>query len=176
MDDKGFIAAHVAAKLIMVTERHLSRLVKDGWIKKSADGKYTLIGVVQGYILSLRDEKSRNSQKSAQSKTQDARSREIEQRMAMKDRRLVAMEEVFAVNDEAWGKARDLIVGFPAKFTRDLELRRKLDNEMDIICNGIATRLKQARTTLVTDSSYLGEAGEDDAGPVGPGEPNLSTH
>jgi len=32
---EGQISAAVAAKLIMVTERHLRRLVADGWIRKT---------------------------------------------------------------------------------------------------------------------------------------------
>lgn len=42
------IFAAVAAKLIMVTERHLRRLVGDGWIRTTDDGQYTLVGLVQG--------------------------------------------------------------------------------------------------------------------------------
>lgn len=40
----------------MVTERHLRRLVGDGWIRTTDDGQYTLVGLVQGYINDLKDE------------------------------------------------------------------------------------------------------------------------
>jgi hypothetical protein len=38
----GQISAAVAAKLIMITERHLRRLVAEGWIRKNDDEQYIL--------------------------------------------------------------------------------------------------------------------------------------
>lgn len=62
---EGQISAAVAAKLVMVTDRHLRRLVAEGWIRKTDDGQYTLVGVVQGDINCLKDEQRNLSETGA---------------------------------------------------------------------------------------------------------------
>lgn len=61
MKNETEIPAETAAKLIKVTVRHLQRLVKDGWIKKTSAGGYTVVAVVHGYIDSLKHELRRGT-------------------------------------------------------------------------------------------------------------------
>lgn len=160
---EGQISAEVAAKLIMVTDRHLRRLVADGWIKKAPDGGYSLVNVVQGHINYLKDETRRNSRQSATSHSQDVRAREVEQRIAIKDRKLIALDEAIEAISLVAGWVRAEIEGMPASFTRDLKLRRQLETKVDDILSRLAAQCAKARQALRTGQPALDPVAEDDA-------------
>lgn len=68
-DPANTVPAATLAKLLMMTERHLRRLVSDGWIQKTPDDKYTVVGGVQGYIRFLKDEARRGMGSGSEAKT-----------------------------------------------------------------------------------------------------------
>jgi hypothetical protein len=147
----------------MVSRQRIEQLVADGWIKRYARGQYRLIDVVQGYIKSLRDERSRANVKAADSRVRDARTREIEVRTAEREGRLVDVEELFYLAATLAGMVRSEHVGVSARITRDLAVRRAIDREM----NGIDQRLADRIETL----SERFEAGRAHPSPAANGKP-----
>lgn len=163
----GSISAVSLAQLLMLTPRHLSRLVGEGWIQKSATGRYSLVSGVQGYVRYLRDETRRNSKSGAVQKREDAKTREIEQRIAQRDRKLIAVEECFAVVDKVIGTFRAAQDGLGAEFTRDMGERNRLEG----LLNGTYTRaqaeLAKSIALIEAGGSLDVAPADDDPGPVG---------
>lgn len=137
------IPAETAARLIKVDVRHLQRLVKDGWIKKTADGKYTVIGTVHGFIDYKNDETRRNSSASSGSLAQQARAKEIELRIAQRQGELMEATEAFAVLDEIVGVFRNAVEGIPAAATRDRDLRASVTKATNAALEQVTDALRQ---------------------------------
>lgn len=127
----NLIPTEVAAKLLMVTPEWIRRLTKDGWIKKVAKDQYTVVDVVQGYINYLKDEQRRTSKSASASRAHDARAREIEQRIAREDGRLIQIEDVQAGVTEIMGTLRSELAGVPAASTRDIEARQMIEGQLN---------------------------------------------
>ena len=167
MSAPGTISRETAAKLLMVTPRYISMLVKDGWIQKGPEDHYTTVGVVQGYIKFLKDDVRRNSQQTAQSKAADARAREIELRIAQRERTLVPVDEAVAAMSFAIGAVRAEIEGAAANITRDRELRNRIQDAHDGILKRAAQRIDREVAALRGGGAIAEAVEEDDAERVG---------
>lgn len=172
--ETGVITRETAAKLLMLTPRHIARLVADGWIKKSADDRYTVVGCVQGYIGYLKDESRRNSQRSAVTEKDAARTREIELRIAMRERTLVGVDEAQVVCDAVIGAVRAEVDGLPARMRRDRALREELQKLLDGILIRAADRLDQEMRALRQGVAPSEAVEEDEPGPVVARQPRVS--
>jgi hypothetical protein len=95
----GTISADVAARLVKVSPRRLQQLVGEGWIPKAAYGRYTVVSVVHGYLSYRDDVEQRRSAAASDNDLRAVRRREIEQRMAIRDRELINIVEHDAVFD-----------------------------------------------------------------------------
>lgn len=153
------VTLDVAAQLIMVTPRWVQKLTKDGWIPKSERGRYSLIGVVQGYINFLKDEARRASKSAADSRVRDARAREIELRVARQQADLIPYAEHVAILDEILGHIRAEMEGAPARITRDLGIRDELKGVIHGSLDKASRRLQQAAVEHAALSSALAALG-----------------
>lgn len=136
------ISVEIAARLLKVTARRVQQLVKEGWIKQSRRGEYTVIEVVHGYI-DFRDDVDRSAQqKSANTRVSDKRAEEIEMRIARETKSLQAdaRAEALAVTDIIIGGIRTDLIALPARFTADLAQRRKLESLIDDVLRAAAKR------------------------------------
>jgi hypothetical protein len=122
--DASTIAMDVAVRLIKVSPRRLQQLVADGWIPRAGHGRYTVVGVVHGYIAYRDDLEQRRSAAISDTDLRAVRRREIEQRMAIRDRDLIDIVKHDAVFDEAIGMLKAELIGLPARITRNIEFRR----------------------------------------------------
>lgn len=172
----NIISAAVAAALIKVTEQRLGQLVRAGHIKKTARGEYHLLAVVHGYIDFLKDEERRSSKSASASRVQDARADEIAMRMEERSKRLVheARREAVAVVDSLAGGLRTDLMSVPARVTRDLPLRRKLEDEIDNAFGAAAKRAQRALDHSGAAAPALGAPSKANAGRVGARKPRLS--
>jgi uncharacterized small protein (DUF1192 family) len=173
--DPGRITLQTAAKLLMITPRHLQRLAAEGWIDKPARGQYATVSVVQGYIRWLKDQNDRISQAASKNSARDARAREIELRIAEKQGSLISVDEHLAVIDEIIGTIRSEIDGLPARLTRDRDMRRSIEEELDAVLNRASRRLAETATGFGTRGAAASALATDDARPLGGREPDLST-
>lgn len=157
------VSLDVAAQLIMVTPRWVQKLAKDGWIPKAERGRYSLIGVVQGYINFLKDEARRASKSAADSRVRDARAREIELRVARQQADLIAYAEHVAILDEIIGHIRAEMDGAPARITRDLTVRQELQGIIHDCLDKASRRLQQAAEEHAAFGSALAALGRPHA-------------
>jgi hypothetical protein len=156
-DETGIISATVAAQLLMMTPQRLRQLVNEGYIPKpKAKDKYSLVGCVQGYVRFLKDEKRKGQTVQAESRLKDVRTREVELRIAERENRLIDTEEHEAVLAEILGIINSGLSGFPARITRDMPLRQKIETELDDILRRAADRCDQ-RCKELRDSGALSE-------------------
>lgn len=173
MDDQGRISAEMAAKLLMITPRHLRRLVADGWIAKSESDRYTLIGAVQGRIKQLEAKIKEGAASAHLNATNKARAREIELRIAMKERELIRLTEALSIVDALSGMFRATLEGLPARLTRDLDLRREYEQVIRSDLVRLSKLSSETASTLRTGEPDPDPVEEDDAGSMGEGQQDL---
>ena len=130
-----------AAALILLTRARLYELVHAGWIKALAPNRFDPVEVAQGYIKFLRDEDRRSSKTATLSRVQEARAKQIEQRMARDAGTTIAMADALALVDDVVGGLKADLDGVPARCTRDLVQRRKLEAELNDCLTRAANRL-----------------------------------
>jgi phage terminase Nu1 subunit (DNA packaging protein) len=132
-----------AATLILLTRARLYELVQAGWIKAIAPNRYDPAEVAQGYIRFLKDEERRTSKTATLSRVQEARARQIEQRTARDAGQTIAMADALALLDDVVGGLKADLDGVPARCTRDMVERRKLEAELNDCLTRAANRLDQ---------------------------------
>jgi hypothetical protein len=172
--EAGIINTAVACQLLMLSRQRIDQLVAAGHLQRHSPGHFRTVDVVQGYIRFLRDEDRRSSKSSADSRVRDARAHEIEVRTAERQGRLVSLEDYFAMIDGICGVTRSELSGLPARFTRDLALRKSLEREiygaLERIADAAAATAERLEAVRAADAAKPA----DDAGQVGVAEPDLS--
>jgi phage terminase Nu1 subunit (DNA packaging protein) len=142
------IPIDVAAKLLMVTPEWVRRLTKDGWISKADRGRYRVVDVVQGYIRFLRDEARRSSKSAAHSRLQDIRARKEELNIAQTERELVPLADAMTLVDEVAGAVVARVNAIPARMTRNMDERARLQREIDEALAEVADRVEKLGATF----------------------------
>lgn len=142
--DTGLITLEQAGRLLMVGTEWVRRLIKEGYIPRPKPGRTTIVGAVQGYIKYLKDAHARTSKTAADSRVRDARAAEIELRNAERRRELIPVEDATAAMDFLVAEVREQLNGLPARVTRDLDLRRKIEAEVYVAQSAIAQALATA--------------------------------
>lgn len=130
--------------LLEITSTRVGQLAKDGYVPKP----YTIEGIVRGYLRFLKDEARRSSKVAASSRKDDARTREIELRIAERENRLIDREEAIAVADEIVGTFRASFAGLASRVTRDLQLRKKIEADVDETLRKVAALLEDRGRSL----------------------------
>jgi len=139
-----------AAKLGMCTPRWVQQLVANGYVSKGERGRYRIIDVVHGRLRQILDDERRSSQSASASRVQDARAAEIELRVEAKKRAHLLDAEARAIEviDEIVGTLKPDVLSIPPRVTKDLVLRRKLDDEIEGAFDAAADRVKQSLARL----------------------------
>lgn len=140
-----------AAALFNRTPRWVQMLVSAGFIKKTKRGEYSVVEVVRGAMGYYEDQLAKANKSAAASRATDARTREIELRIAERRRDLIPMEDAKAELAAVVSEVRSEIVGIGTRITRDLELRRQIDREADGILQRLAERAEQASRALAAE-------------------------
>ena len=152
-ENGDLITLEVAARLLMVSPERVRQLIKMGYVSRPRAGRTTIVSAVQGYIRFLKDEDRKNTKTAADTRVRDARAAEIEMRVAAQKRQMIPIEDATAVVDILTGKVREEVTGLPARITRDVDLRRKIEAEV----NGSQVRLSKAVTALLEFARKGGE-------------------
>jgi hypothetical protein len=148
------LPAETAAKLIMITPRHLRRLSADGWIPKP----YTVPGVVQGYIRFRDDADKRKTMQATQSRANEARAAQMEFKLAAEQRHFVRTEIAAGMVQDVFGPLRSELEGLPAAFTRDLAERKRLEEMIGRAINAAADRARETAAALRSDGGNISPA------------------
>jgi hypothetical protein len=111
----------------------------------------------------LKDEQRNNSKSAAASRIQDARVAEIEMRNAIARREYVPVDDAQAAIDIVVGRVKSELTGLPARVTRDLDQRRKLETEVNGSLKRIADELAASAEYFAKGGDLPSTSGEDDA-------------
>lgn len=122
------ISTKDAAELLMIDERHVRRLAAEGWFSRSKKGRYATVPIVQGFVRSLQERRKANTRVAAENRVREARARHIEIKTARLAGELGSIDELEEVMVYCLGDHHNECVGLGAAVTRDLDLRRKIDN------------------------------------------------
>ena len=150
---KEVLTSIEAAKLILVSRTALYEYEREGWIKRLAQDQWHLIDVVQGHIRYLQDRAKRATQTATLSRVQIARAVEIEMRTAREAGQTIGMDDALAFVEDIVGPLMADLDGFSARVTRKMELRRKIEAELNDLRTRHADRLDKAADVLQTGGS-----------------------
>jgi hypothetical protein len=139
------ITVDTAAALLELTPQRIRQLVQAGFIKMHRRNHTTITSTVRGYVRFLKDEARKASQAGAAERARDARAREIEQKIAERDRRLIPVEEAELAMDLLVGAVNREMDGMAARVTRDLSLRRVIEADVHGAKNRIADALAEGK-------------------------------
>lgn len=156
-----------AASLIGVTDRYIRQLMQDGRFKRDANGVLTVFAVVRGYIEAKDQEIEQARLKAADNEVRRAKAKEINLRIAEKERELVPRDEVEALVQLVVGEIVSRLQGLPARFTRDINERRRLEQLVYDIRGEVADLTAKYGETFRTGGELIDATDEDDAGPMG---------
>lgn len=155
------------AKMIDVTPRFVQMMVKDGFIRQEKRGEYKVLDVIRGLKAYYEDKLDQASKKNAANRATDARTRMLEQQMEIRTRNLVPRSDFYKAQDFVVAQHRAEISGLPARVTRDIPLRRKIETELDRIFANTAERIERAAHALEAGGAVLEAIGEANPGRVG---------
>jgi hypothetical protein len=171
----ALMTAEMAGRLLMKTGERIRQLVREGWIPKHGSGantRYALVDVVQGYIRFRDDVERRQTKTAAATRISDARAREIELRTAIREGRLIDLDEATEAVEDLVGLLRSELSGLPARCTRDLQVRRTIETARNDILDRIADLAAEKARTLAARRNADAAIATDAAGRVGGAEPN----
>ena len=141
-----------AATLLNRSPSWVSLLVGKGYITRDGYGKYSVVAIVRGALTYYEDLLEKSNKAAAASKATDARTREIELRIAERRRDLIPLDDAKAVVSEMAAMVKAEFIGLPARYTRDMTERRRLEQEVDGSFERIAAAARSAEAALATGS------------------------
>jgi hypothetical protein len=144
----------------MIGPERIRQLSKSGYISIPKRGYTTIISAVQGYIRFLKDEERKQTQTGAAERARDARAREIEQRIAERDRRLIPIDEAELAMDLLVGAVAKELDGMAARITRDMAFRRMIEADVHGAKIRIADALAEGKGTARTGGDADPSGGE----------------
>ncbi|MDB5596242.1 MAG: hypothetical protein JWM36_3203 [Hyphomicrobiales bacterium] len=153
-----------AAGLLMISDERIYQLVRDGLIPKPLrKGLYPLTGVVQGYIKFLKDEQRTSTRVAADSGIKRARELEIMQRVRERSNQLIEGSVAAEALDDVVSVVVTELDGLPARFTRDVKVRKQLQVKIDEVRARIHAVLDEKVLALRAGESALPAESGDDA-------------
>lgn len=159
--DKVTVTATVLASWINRSRQRVNQLESEGVFRRAPDGKFPLKASVRAFA-DFQPQEARKATKAAENaRINDAKARALEQRNARLDRELIDIDEHDAVLDEVVGIINAGLVGLPARVTRDRQMRKKIEAEIDRTMNAASARLRQRGEELrATGKASTTEADE----------------
>lgn len=155
------LTADQAAALFGKSRQWVFNLIKAGFIAKEARGRYTLVALIRGVMAYYDDMLNKQTQSKAASRATEARAAEIEQRIAMRDRALIPIDDATAAIDQVAGIVNSELSGLPARISRDLAIRKKAEAEVHASKKRISATLEKvagaARTGVGLDEPGAGD-------------------
>lgn len=130
-------------------------LAKGGYIAKEAHGKYTLVAIIRGVIAYYEDLQAKSNKASAANRATDARTREIELRIKERSRELIPIEDARAEIADWTSAFRAELQGLAARFTRDMQERRRLEQEIDGALERLSRRTSEAEQALAAGEGAI---------------------
>ena len=137
------LSAKDAASLLGIGAERVRQLAKDGWIEKAGHGKYPLVSLVQGYIAFLKSEERRTSKSATATRWQELRIEEKALALAQQKKELMPVTHFLDAVDVICGTVIGEINSIAPRVTRDMDLRKKIDDEARAALNRISESVQR---------------------------------
>ena len=154
-DTAGTITTQQAAKLLMCTEAWIGKLHKMEYFPKVGRGKWNLVAVVQGNIRFMKDEDRRSSKSASAARGRDVKTEMLEMQMQEKRRELVPLDDTRLVLDTAASLVQSQMMAVPAKFTREIAERRRLEKLIAEALGTVADGIEKKAAALKAGDDVL---------------------
>lgn len=161
-EPKNTISADQAVALLGKSRVWFFDRVKEGHIQKESRGRYTLVRVVRGVMDYYDAILTKQTKTQAASRVTEARAREVELRIAERERNLIPTEDAIEVVDMIIGAFRQEMDSLPAAYTRNIEDRKKLEALIDAAKNRLGETYANAKRTARTGENPE-DWGDEDA-------------
>lgn len=155
------------ATLLQRTPRFVQQLAKSGYIEQSGRNQFSLVAVMRGVMAYYEERLQKSNKAVAANKASEARTKQIEQQMEIRQRNLVPRADFYTAQDFVIAKQRAALSGLPARVTRDLDLREKIEAEIDHALRRTAEDIERAAHALEEGGAVLETLGEATSGSVG---------
>lgn len=162
-DLDAILTSAEAGELLGITATRLRQLVDLGHVEKGGRNGVVLRAAVQGYIGFLKDDSRRSSKSAAASRMQDAKTREIDLRIAEREGRLVDIVELNDIVAAVVGELRTGLSGVPAAVTNDTAQRLRIETSINAVLTAAADRFEQEAASLRAGGSSAEADAADDA-------------
>jgi hypothetical protein len=129
-----------AAGLLQVSEAWIRRLTNEGVLTR-VNGRYRLIDAVQAYLRYQKDAQRQTGKAQATNRVLAARAAEIELRVAVREKRLIELDDAVGTLDEIIGMMLTELSEMPAR-TRDLTARRIIEQAVREMRGRIADKAR----------------------------------
>lgn len=157
------VSVQVLGDVVGVSARRINQLVKEKWVPKSARNTISLKGGVQGYIAFLEDRHENARPTATDDELRAERARKLRLENDCTEGKLVEMDEALNAIDVGFGAVRVGMAAVPARVTRDLALRQKIEDEINRALTAVAEELEK-RAVLLQRGENPEAAEEDDTG------------
>lgn len=155
-----------------VVHQRVGQLVAEGVIKplEAHRGFFDWSEATGCYVSWLREQDRRSSKSAAESRVRDARAEEIMLRVRLRAGDLMQRSEHVDILDEVVGMFRAELSGLPARLTRDLQERGRIEQAVNDILDRISAAAADTARNLAVARGTGDEANAaDNTGPVGSG-------
>ena len=150
-------------RLIGVSGRRVTQMSDEGKIPKPINGKYDGPAVIRALLSAAKVKRPETAAEKAIARSRAAQAEAQEIRNARDRKELVAVDEVVNIFDTLVAAVRDEVNALPARVTRDMELRRKLEADVDGVLSRIASRCGDAEDAVRSGEGVPDASSEDDA-------------
>jgi phage terminase Nu1 subunit (DNA packaging protein) len=148
IDDATTISTSDLCRLLGCSKQHISHLERDGIIVRAGRNEWPLVKTVRAAVEQWKAQ--RNAASASRARWEAARAQREEQRIAREGHELVPRSEF----EDAWkmtiGILTSLLVQVPARCTRDLALRRTIEDEINRARHDACDAYEKQATALET--------------------------
>lgn len=155
------------AEVLGVSERRVQQLASAGVLRRQRHGEWVLPESVQAFVEHKVQSEIRRLTKSSAvgaDRLKEIKARREELKLAREERELVPLADAIFAMDQIAGTVGLEVNNIPARYTRDLDERDRLQVEIDAVLETVASRIQKCGAALRADSDADPAEDEDDAG------------
>ena len=140
MELTEFSASEIG-NILGISERRVRQLAAEGKIPRPMRGKFDAPACVKAILEAARADRPASALEKSRARAIDARARAQELKMAREERELIPFDDAMESMELMMGAVNTAFVTLPARFTRNLETREKLDELIFVIRTELADKL-----------------------------------
>lgn len=143
----GLVSMVQASALVGLSDERIRQLARQGYVPQPVRGMIPLVGLVQGVIRFYLDPDRRANRWAVEARLRETKTREVEQRIAARDARLIDVVETKDVVSEAIDELRDETRTLPASIANPT-IRARVEGELADIFARVETQLAKVMGRL----------------------------